>query len=425
MIDVTPEHVLKLEAELRETRLQHWRLNRRQLFGYARQDPNVFIEQVIRDEDGIPLVQDPIHESWFRFMAYARRIGRYAGILAPFGHGKCQPAWSKIQLADGREVPLGDLEGQEFSVAAFDSLCPGYTTSRARCFLNGVRSVSRFRLWSGRSIDVTDEHPFWTEDGWVRAGDLEDGCSVGIAKDNAVGWTRIVSIEDIGEHETFGVEVDDHHTYISEGVIVHNSAQMVGFSAYVVGRRPQVRIKYVSNKFDLAKQRVQAVRRIIEHSDEYHTIFPDVVAMREKGKSKEEWGASRFRVKSTSGATDPTMEAFGVLATGAGGRADLVLLDDPMDMENTIHKPADRPKVHEAIQGTWLTRLVGTGFAVCISTRLHESDAVGQMLTNEGWAWLIQRVSQDYRSISSEIVLPGWRGDNIPKWDTRKLRMAA
>ena len=82
-------------------------------------------------------------------------------------------------------------------------------------------------------------------------------------------------------------------------------------------------------------------------------------------------------------------------------------------------------KVYERIQGTWLPRLVGNAFAVAVMTRLHEADAAGQMLLNEGWAWLVQRVSEDYQSIQSEIVLPGWRGDKLPTWDREKVRMVA
>ena len=73
----------------------------------------------------------------------------------------------------------------------------------------------------GRTVQCTQEHPFWTDSGWTRAGHLHmqhhrllvDGrwC--------AMDRTEIVykPVELV-----YNIEVDEHHTYVAEGIVVHN-----------------------------------------------------------------------------------------------------------------------------------------------------------------------------------------------------------
>lgn len=250
----------------------------------ARVDINAFMEFVPKDENGERLVQDPMHESWYRHIAYARAIGRSAGILSLWGGGK--------------------------------------------------------------------------------------------------------------------------------------SVQMAGFSSYLIGRHPQIRIKVVSNNFDLAKERVGAVKAIIENNPDYAMVFPGIRPIRTSGQAKTnekgQWSGSKFRVASLSGALDSTMEAKGVLSTGAGGRCDFLLIDDPHDYTNVVEKPAQMPKVLESIQNTWIPRVIKTGMVVLISTKWHEGDAMTDLMKNPGWVWLVQEVSSDYKTVESRMIVPGWGEQHLP-----------
>lgn len=63
--------------------------------GCAAQEANAlsvpdFIEKIILDENGAPLILADIHRSWHRHVDNCRAAGQWAGILAPWGHGKSE-----------------------------------------------------------------------------------------------------------------------------------------------------------------------------------------------------------------------------------------------------------------------------------------------------------------------------------------------
>lgn len=196
------------------------------------------------------------------------------------------------------------------------------------------------------------------------------------------------------------------------------SYQFSGGSGFFIGRWPEIRIKVICNAFDLAKDTVSQVRRIIDWDEDYRTVFPDVRSIEEKSKDprrrSEEWSGSKFRVRNKSFARDATMQAFGILSTGAGRRMDLGLIDDPCDFTNAIQKPALRPQVLGAILSTWTGRLSEYGFLICITTVWHTDDAVAHLKKNTAWAWLEQAVTTDKTSITSRVILPGWGEQELP-----------
>lgn len=241
----------------------------------ARVDPNAYIEYVMKDNRGDRLVQESLHETWHAHIAFCRSRDRFAGILAPFGHGK--------------------------------------------------------------------------------------------------------------------------------------TVQVLGLITYIIGRIPEIRIKIVCNSDENAKLRVAKARDIIATDPDFHRTFPGVEAIAEPGRPRGDWARHAFRVRSRSHSIDPTLAAHGIFATGIGGRADIIVFDDPLDLRNTIEYPSMRAKVIESIRNVWLSRLVEDGFAIYICTRWHEDDATGKLMVNERWGWLVQRVTKDYGGIESELLLPGWK----------------
>jgi len=93
-----------------------------------------------------------------------------------------------------------------------------------------------------------------------------------------------------------------------------------------------------------------------------------------------------------------------VLQTATGGRADLLIFDDIVDLNNAILNPAMRPKVVEAFHNVWLPRLEPGGFAIYIATRWHLEDITGVLMTNPQWRFLVQSVSEDMTQIESQLI---------------------
>ncbi len=172
----------------------------------ARVNLAAFIEFCAKDEDGGPVELHYLHRAWIVHVNHAWNRGKHAMIMAPFSSGKCQPAHSKVQLSDGTTAAIGNLCGLMVSVVAYDAETGRFAPAWARVFGNGDRRVIRIGLRSGREIDVTEEHPFLTVNGWVKAADLAIGRSVAVANNLPnMGTHRLRD----GEPELFGFIVGD------------------------------------------------------------------------------------------------------------------------------------------------------------------------------------------------------------------------
>lgn len=178
-----------------------------------------------------------------------------------------------------------------------------------------------------------------------------------------------------------------------------SSALLVPLAAFLIGQDPQRRIKIVSNGDDFAKQRVAAVKGIVE-SPSYRDVFPEV-------RRGDKWSDHELFVRREGGAIDPTLHARGVLTKGIGGRADYVLFDDIVDQENASTL-GGRTKTKQRARGTWMSRLDGPhARAMLVATAWHQDDATHDFMASPDWCFLVQRVSQDLERYEQEVINAG------------------
>lgn len=88
---------------------------------------------------------------------------------------------------------------------------------------------------------MTEEHPFWTEAGWVRAGELEQGDAVFTL---AGGWLRVSGATWLQTRETvYNLEVEGTHSYFvgSLAAWVHNACGDGGAGAGGASAGPSIR----------------------------------------------------------------------------------------------------------------------------------------------------------------------------------------
>ncbi len=95
---------------------------------------------------------------------------------------ECVTGDTLVLLADGRRLPIRDLEGQSPTVVAVDGdgrLC----TSQAEAIWKvGCRPVLAVRLASGRMVRATAEHRLYGFGGWREVGQLKPGDRLAIAR---------------------------------------------------------------------------------------------------------------------------------------------------------------------------------------------------------------------------------------------------
>jgi hypothetical protein len=91
------------------------------------------------------------------------------------------------------------------------------------------------------------------------------------------------------------------------------------FAAWLLWRRPDLRIMVLAADMTLARKMVRNVKRIIER-------HPLTAGM--KPERADQWGADRFTVRRGRELRDPSMLARGIAANMTGSRADVIICDD-------------------------------------------------------------------------------------------------
>ncbi|MCC6798872.1 MAG: hypothetical protein IT325_02070, partial [Anaerolineae bacterium] len=166
----------------------------------------------------------------------ANRIFDDIEFFARYGFNKCLPAHVEvIDAATGRLVRIGDLaEGRdslEHTVTCnIDRLRLG-TGAVTHVLSNGVKPVYRLTTRSGRQIDATANHPFYTFAGWRLLEDLHPGDMLAVP--------RRIPIEGRREWPDHAVSVLGH--LLAEGNLCHPHG------AYYYTTDPEQLDNYVTN----------------------------------------------------------------------------------------------------------------------------------------------------------------------------------
>jgi phage terminase large subunit-like protein len=160
--------------------------------------------------------------------------------------------------------------------------------------------------------------------------------------------------------------------------------QIVCLVVWTLGHNPNTRIKIIGSSDEKAKEILGLVKEMIESNEHVHEVFPDLKIDTKRGDTK---GA--FFVVRNIPQRDPSVEAAGVLSGGAGGRADLLICDDVVDMKNAVINPADREKVINVVKQTWFSLVASKGRIVWICTPYHISDASHDLKNNAQKIWHI------------------------------------
>lgn len=162
------------------------------------------------------------------------------------------------------------------------------------------------------------------------------------------------------------------------------TVQVVARIVWEIGRNPNIRIKVIGSTDEKAKEILGLVKAMIKNDPKVKEVFPELEIDDEQGDTK---GA--FFVKRTIQMRDATVEAAGVLSAGAGGRADILICDDVVDMKNAIINPTMREQVCRVVRETWFSLVAASGKIVWIATPYHVLDATYSLKNDSGTLWKI------------------------------------
>lgn len=154
-------------------------------------------------------------------------------------------------------------------------------------------------------------------------------------------------------------------------------AASVAFPAWLLGRKPNLRILAVSYAETPAEKMALDCMKVIE-SQWYREAFPGTRLARKR--------SARTDFETTRGGGRYSVSVNGAL-TGRGG--DIIIIDDPHKPEDAM-SDAKRNAVLDWYRSTLLTRLNDpvSGPIVLIQQRVHEGDLAGTLLETGGWVHL-------------------------------------
>lgn len=183
------------------------------------------------------------------------------------------------------------------------------------------------------------------------------------------------------------------------GIMAHwasgkSAGLVVPLPAWLIGRNPNLRIKIVCSSTELARERAEAVKALVQ-SPMYRRVFPHI-------KPGSSWKAAEFTVLREGQSTDQTLQAKGIFGKGVGKRADVLIFDDVVDQLNAA-EPAQRKKVREFVTNTWMGRLWTEGKVLYIGTPWNTDDATFHLMRRPDWCFLVQRVDESVSFLEQEV----------------------
>ena len=209
---------------------------------------------------------------------------------------------------------------------------------------------------------------------------------------------------------------------------------------YFFGLDNNLRQKLICNTDGNATDRVISIKKYIEESKEYHSIFPHVKPSKKltplylKGKkignieAKDgKWQSHSIVLQRDGMSKDASLEAWGVMSKGLGGRADVMIFDDVVDQKNAIDEPGMRKKVIDTYESTWLSRLEPDGVLIYIATVWHEDDLTNYLMKNPSFSFIFMGISSDNTAIDMKLINAGethpcYTGEEtirVPLWENK------
>lgn len=167
---------------------------------------------------------------------------------------------------------------------------------------------------------------------------------------------------------------------------------MIRYCVKSIVADPNIKILWVSKTADLATKMVGYVRALLEYHEDLicDTFGRGAGSFVPDQRSGKPWTNSEFTVanRDMTRGKSPTMTALGVGGTILGRDADLIIIDDPQDRTRCL-SPSQRQKDIEWFFTDFLSRKEEHTGVVYISSRQHEDDLAGNIISDHAEDWKI------------------------------------
>ena len=217
----------------------------------------------------------------------------------------------------------------------------------------------------------------------------------------------------------------------------------INYCTYRIAMDPNVRIILVSKTADMARKMLYAIKTRLTHPA-YADMISRYAPQGGYDKNSEAWNQSMIYVSDNardSGEKDPTVQALGIRGHVYGARADLIVLDDCVDLSNAH----EYEKQIDWLQSEVISRISSNGSMLVVGTRLASKDLYSELKDphrypdeESPWSYLAMPAVLDFADEAKDWVTlwprsnqpePGAKGEHLvadedglfPKWDGVRL----
>ena len=247
------------------------------------------------------------------------------------------------------------------------------------------------------------------------------------------GWVHPSMVFEKGERDLVMVNMPPEHA--------KTTSITINYVVYRICMDPNIRVILVSKTAEMAKKMLYAIKTRLTHP-RYDEMIADYGPSGGFDKNSEAWNQSMIYVSDDardSGEKDPTVQALGIRGHIYGSRADLIILDDTVDLTNAH----EYDKQIDWLQAEVISRVSAQGSMLIVGTRLASKDLYSELRDphrypdeSSPWSYLSMPAVLDFADQPENWVTlwprsnqpePGTRGvepdaDGLfPKWDGPRL----
>jgi hypothetical protein len=217
----------------------------------------------------------------------------------------------------------------------------------------------------------------------------------------------------------------------------------INYVTYRIAMDPNIRVILISKTAEMAKKMLYAIKTRLTHP-RYQEMINAYGPPGGFDKESEAWNQNMIYISDNardSGEKDPTVQALGIRGHVYGARADLIIMDDCVDMTNAH----EYDKQIHWLQSEVISRISASGTMLVVGTRLSSKDLYSELHDPsrypddespwsylampavlefndrvEDWVTLWPRSNQPEAGAKGEALEPdedGW----FPKWDGVRL----
>lgn len=248
-------------------------------------------------------------------------------------------------------------------------------------------------------------------------------------------WPHPAMVYEKGEPDLGIVNMPPEHS--------KSTTLTMNYVTYRIAKDPNIRVLIVSKTLGMAQKFLYGIKTRLTHPrySEFHVKYGPPGGYADKAES---WSQSMIYISPDSrdsGEKDPTVQALGIRGHIYGARADLIIIDDGVDLSNAH----EYEKQIEWIQGEVISRISSSGMLLIVGTRLSPKDLYLELRDPNRypddaspWSYLSMPAVLEFADDPRDWVTlwprsnmpdPGAKGDMAeqgedglyPKWDGPRL----